>query len=113
LAALPFQPPPPSCRLTRADENTRELVGFFPQVFRRRGRYNSGFNQQLQPESGFISLLDHNTNFCDEFFVGSGSADRAVIRSNSRPTAKQLPTDDARFIRLWKRPAEFDDRERE
>ena len=72
---------------------------------------NRRFNQQLQPKRGFIRLLDDDPEFRDEIFVGFAAADRAIIRPHRWPAAKQLPSNDTRFVGVRKQPAESDDRE--
>jgi len=86
---------------------------FSPDAFCSRRRHNRSFDQQLQPERRFICFLDNNAKFRNEIFVRPAAAHRTVIRTDCWPAAKQLPADDACFIRLRKQAAEFDDRQRE
>ena len=56
-----------ACGVTGANHNSENFICLFENGFDKIFFEQSRFNNEIEPESRFISFLYNNTQFCNEF----------------------------------------------
>lgn len=107
---LPIKESITGCSFARCDHNGGKVVGFLQERRQLADGHQPGFNQQFEPQCGFVSLLFHRTDFGDEFSLAAGAATGAIICRYQGPTANNLFGDDTPCIVIFgNRAVQFDD----
>jgi hypothetical protein len=97
-------------RLARGRHNGGQGVGFFEQGGQFFCRHDARFNQQFEPQGGFVGFFFDRANFGDEFRPAPRATRRAIIRGHRSSAPDDLFGDDATGIVIfWNRTGQFDD----
>ena len=107
---LPIEPSFAGRRFARRGHDGSKLAGFRQQCGQLAGGHRSRFDQQFQPQGGFIHFFLDYSNFGDEFGLTARAATGAIIGGNRSAAADNLFGDDPSGIVTFRnRPGQFDD----
>ena len=88
----------------------RQGVSFIKQGGQFARGHDAGFDQEFEPQCGFIGFFFNDPNFSDELCLTARTATRAVICSHRSAAADNLFGDDAGGIVIfWNRFCQLDD----
>jgi hypothetical protein len=110
---LPIAESSASRCFARSCHDRCEVIGFLQQ----RGKFalgnDSGFAEQLKPESGFVRFFLNCSNLSDKFRFASSAARRSVVRCDRSAAPKDLFSHDSSgVIGLGNGPGHFNYSER-
>ena len=98
---------------TGGGHNCCEVVGFLQQSGELAFRYNSRFNEQFEPQSGFIGFFFDRADLGDEFRFASGATCCPIIGGHRCAAADNLfGNDSSSIIALGNCSGEFDNPKR-
>ena len=81
-------------RFVRSSHDRGQIIGFLQKRSQSCRREHAGFDQQFEPQGGFISLFLDRPHLGDKFSAAASPATCAVIRRDRSATADNLPGDD-------------------
>ena len=94
----------------RCGHDGGEVVGFLQQRRQLARGHRRGFDEQFEPQRGFVSFLFHRSDFGDEFGLAARAATGAVIRRDRSAAANDLFGDGAsRIVIFGNHPGQLDD----
>jgi hypothetical protein len=94
----------------RCGHDCGQIISLLQQCRQLACRHCTGFDEQFEPEGGFISLFLNDSNFSDEFGMATGPATGAVIRRHRGAATDDLSGDHVSGIVVSRnRPCQFDD----
>ena len=87
-----------------------EFIGFLQKRGQFSRRHHSRFDQQFEPEGGFVGFLFDGSNFGNEFGLAARAATGAIICRNRGAATDPLFGDNASGIVVFGHgPRQFDD----
>ena len=90
-----------------------DFMGFFQEGGQLACRHRPGFDEQFEPQRGFVGLFLAGSNFGDKFGLAAGAATGAVIRRHRGASANNLFGDDTPgIVGLGDGARELDDSQR-
>ena len=97
----------------RGGHDGHKLIGFSQERGQLALGHRSGFDEQFEPQRGFIRLFLDGSDFCDEFSLAADAATGAVVRRDRSSAANNLFGDDASgVVGLGDGARELDDSQR-
>ena len=94
----------------RCRHDGSEVAGFLQKRRQLSRRHRPRFDEQFEPQRGFVSFFLDNSNFRDEFNVAASTATGAVIRRRRSAATNDLPGDDTSgIVAFGNRPCQLDD----
>lgn len=98
------------CGFARSGHDGGQFVGFVEQVGQFARGHGAGFNQQFEPQRGFVGFFFDGSHLGDEFRLAARTATGAIIGGDGSSTADNLFGDDTRgLVVFWNRLGQFDD----
>ena len=94
----------------RCRHDRGEGAGFLQERRQFSRGHCPGFDEQFEPQCGFVGFFLNDSDFGDEFGVAAGAATGAIIRRHRSATANDLFGDDASGIVIfWNHLRQFND----
>jgi hypothetical protein len=103
----------PRRSFARGGHDGRKLIGFSQERGQLALGHRSGFDEQFEPQRGFVRFFLDGSDFCDEFSLAAGAATGAVVRGHRSAAADNLFGNDASgVVGLGDGACELDDSQR-
>jgi len=97
---------------SRRLKDSHQLVHLCQQAFQLGSFENACVDDQLQPESRFVSLFERDPDLRDKVSVGPSPACTPVVGRYRCSRAENLPTQDAGLFRFWQRVKQVNNSQR-
>ncbi len=78
--------------LSRRNEDSKKLIGLLENGLSNGAIDDSRFDEEFEPEGGFVSLFDNGSQLREKLCRGAAAARRSIVRGDrSRRSQKLLP----------------------